>query len=158
MDLRYSASDERFRRELRAWLADAVPKHGAPPPSHDWPARVAYDTGWQRKLFDAGYAGINWPKAYGGRELSATEQLVYYEETARANGIGPRESGALGILMNTRGLMQLIVLGLGLELGILSPTLFTMFVIMAVVTTFATTPILDRILGARGFEAERAAA
>lgn len=84
MDLRYSASDERFRAELRAWLADAVPKHGPPPPTHDWPARVAYDTGWQRKLFDAGYAGINWPKAYGGRELSATEQLVYYEETARA--------------------------------------------------------------------------
>lgn len=84
MDLRYSPSDEAFRRELRAWLADAVPKHGPPPPSHDWPARVAYDTGWQRKLFDAGYAGINWPRAYGGRELSATEQLVYYEETARA--------------------------------------------------------------------------
>jgi alkylation response protein AidB-like acyl-CoA dehydrogenase len=84
LDLRYSTSDEAFRRELRAWLADAVRQHGAPPPSHDWPARVAYDTGWQRKLFDAGYAGINWPKAYGGRELSATEQLVYYEETARA--------------------------------------------------------------------------
>jgi alkylation response protein AidB-like acyl-CoA dehydrogenase len=84
LDLRYSAADERFRRELRAWLADAVPTHGAPPPPHDWSARVAYDTGWQRKLFDAGYAGINWPKAYGGRELSATEQLVYYEETARA--------------------------------------------------------------------------
>jgi len=84
LDLRYSASDERFRAELRAWLADAVPKHGAPPSANDWPARVAYDTGWQRKLFDAGYAGINWPKAYGGRELSATEQLVYYEETARA--------------------------------------------------------------------------
>jgi alkylation response protein AidB-like acyl-CoA dehydrogenase len=84
LDLRYSASDERFRAELRAWLADAVPKHGAVPPAHDWPARVAYDTGWQRKLFDAGYAGINWPKAYGGRELSVTEQLVYYEETARA--------------------------------------------------------------------------
>ncbi len=84
MDLRYSESDERFRAELRAWLADAVPKHGAPPPSHDWPGRVAYDCGWQRKLFDAGYAGINWPKEFGGRELSATEQLVYYEETARA--------------------------------------------------------------------------
>jgi alkylation response protein AidB-like acyl-CoA dehydrogenase len=51
---------------------------------HDWPARVAYDTGWQRKLFEAGYAGIGWPAAYGGRDLAATEQLVYYEETARA--------------------------------------------------------------------------
>ena len=84
MDLRYSESDERFRRELRAWLADAVPKHGPPPPAHDWSARVAYDTGWQRQLFEAGYAGINWPAEYGGRDLSATEQLVYYEETARA--------------------------------------------------------------------------
>ncbi|HTY18820.1 MAG TPA: acyl-CoA dehydrogenase family protein [Myxococcota bacterium] len=85
MDLRYSESDERFRSELRRWLADAVPKHGPQPPVHDWPARVAYDTGWQRKLFEAGYAGINWPAAYGGRDLSATEQLVYYEETARAS-------------------------------------------------------------------------
>jgi alkylation response protein AidB-like acyl-CoA dehydrogenase len=84
MDLRDSPSDQKLRRELRGWLADAVPKHGPTPPAHDWPARVAYDTGWQRKLFDAGYAGINWPAAYGGRDLSATEQLVYYEEYARA--------------------------------------------------------------------------
>jgi alkylation response protein AidB-like acyl-CoA dehydrogenase len=51
---------------------------------HDWPARRAYDTGWQRKLFDAGYAGVSWPKAYGGRDATLTEQLVWYEETARA--------------------------------------------------------------------------
>ena len=84
MDLRYSASDESFREELRTWLAEAVPAHGEPPPPNDWAARRAYDTGWQRKLFDAGYAGINWPKEYGGRDLSLSEQLVYYEETARA--------------------------------------------------------------------------
>src|SRR5690606_4464474 len=84
VELRYSEADERFRRELREWLAAAGPKHGPPPPAHDWPARVAYDTGWQRRLFDAGYAGISWPAAYGGRDLSATEQLVYYEEYARA--------------------------------------------------------------------------
>jgi alkylation response protein AidB-like acyl-CoA dehydrogenase len=84
LDLRYSDADEKFRQELRAWLAEQVPAHGPPPPTHDWPARRAYDTGWQRKLFDAGYAGINWPKAYGGREASPTEQLVYYEEYARA--------------------------------------------------------------------------
>ncbi len=84
MDLRYSESDEKFRAELRAWLASAVPAHGAPPATHDWPARREYDTGWQRKLFEAGYAGINWPREYGGRDASATEQLVYYEEIARA--------------------------------------------------------------------------
>lgn len=85
MDLRYSESDEKFRAELRSWLNEMVPAHGEPPAINDWPARRAYDTGWQRKLFDAGYAGINWPKEYGGRDASLTEQLVYYEETARAN-------------------------------------------------------------------------
>ena len=84
MDLRYSEADEKFRGELRAWLADAVPAHGSAPPYSDWDARRAYDTGWQRKLFDAGYAGINWPAAFGGRDASLTEQLVYYEEIARA--------------------------------------------------------------------------
>jgi len=71
---------------------------------------------------------------------------------ARMNGLSPRTAGALGILMNTRGLMELIVLNVGLDLGILSPKLFAMFVIMAVTTTFATTPILDRLLGRAGFE------
>jgi len=85
LDLRYSDSDEKFRAELRAWLDEAVPAHGEPPAINDWPARRAYDTGWQKKLFDAGYAGINWPKEYGGLDASLTEQLVYYEETARAD-------------------------------------------------------------------------
>jgi alkylation response protein AidB-like acyl-CoA dehydrogenase len=84
MDLRYSESDEAFRAELRAWLAREVLAHGAPPPGHDWAARRAYDTGWQRKLHDAGYAGIHWPRAYGGRDASPITQLVYYEEIARA--------------------------------------------------------------------------
>ncbi len=84
MQLRYSESDEKFRAELRAWLAEAVPAYGPPPLGHGWHARRDYDTGWQRRLFEAGYAGINWPKLYGGRDLSLSEQLVYYEETARA--------------------------------------------------------------------------
>ena len=84
MRLRYSDSDEKFRAELRAWLAEAVPGHGEPPVGHDWHARREYDTSWQRKLHDAGYAGINWPREYGGRDLSLSEQLVYYEEIARA--------------------------------------------------------------------------
>jgi Kef-type K+ transport system membrane component KefB len=62
---------------------------------------------------------------------------------ALATGLGARDSLALGVLMNTRGLMELIVLNVGLELGVVSPTLFTMLVIMALVTTLATTPILD---------------
>jgi len=85
VDLRYSEVDEKFRAELRSWLAEEVPAHGTPPSINDWDARRAWDTGWQRKLFEAGYAGINWPKAYGGRDATLTEQLVYYEEIARAN-------------------------------------------------------------------------
>jgi alkylation response protein AidB-like acyl-CoA dehydrogenase len=84
MDLRYSERDEKFRAELRAWLAEAVPAHGPSPPASDWAARRAYDTGWQRKLHEAGFAAIHWPAEYGGRDASPTEQLVYYEETARA--------------------------------------------------------------------------
>ena len=61
---------------------------------------------------------------------------------ARWTGLGWREASALGILMNTRGLMELIVLNIGLDLGVISPTVFTMLVIMALVTTFATAPVL----------------
>ena len=61
---------------------------------------------------------------------------------ARFHGISWRHSSALGVLMNTRGLMELIVLNIGLELGIISPRLFAMMVIMALVTTLMTTPIL----------------
>ena len=88
MDLRYSKSDQVFRHALRTWLAEAVPAHGNSPSRHDWEARRAYDTGWQRKLFDAGYAGINWPKEFGGRGASLMEELVYYEEMSRANAPG----------------------------------------------------------------------
>jgi Kef-type K+ transport system membrane component KefB/nucleotide-binding universal stress UspA family protein len=64
---------------------------------------------------------------------------------ARLTGLRWREASAIGILMNTRGLMELIVLNIGLDLGVISPTVFTMLVIMALVTTFATTPILRRV-------------
>ena len=70
---------------------------------------------------------------------------------ARLVGLGWRESSALGILMNTRGLMELIVLNLGLEMGVISPTLFAMLVLMALITTFTTTPVLNLIMGERGF-------
>ena len=61
---------------------------------------------------------------------------------------------ALGILMNTRGLVELIVLNIGLDLGVITPRLFTMLVIMALVTTMMTSPILMAIL--RSGEASRA--
>src|ERR1700680_3072979 len=62
---------------------------------------------------------------------------------ARLTGLGWRTSSALGVLMNTRGLMELIVLNIGLDLGVISPSLFAMMVVMALVTTMTTTPVLQ---------------
>jgi Kef-type K+ transport system membrane component KefB len=62
--------------------------------------------------------------------------------SARLTGLGWHDATGLGVLMNTRGLMELIVLNVGLDLNILSPTLFAMMVLMALATTLATAPLL----------------
>jgi K+:H+ antiporter len=64
---------------------------------------------------------------------------------ARLTGMKWHDAASLGILMNTRGLMELVVLNVGLDLGVISPRLFTMMVIMALVTTLTTTPVLELI-------------
>jgi Kef-type K+ transport system membrane component KefB len=60
-------------------------------------------------------------------------------------GIPLREAASLGTLMNTRGLMELVILNIGLDIGVISPALFSMMVIMALFTTFMTTPVLRLI-------------
>src|SRR5215831_15600906 len=84
VDLRPSAADEAFRAGLRTWLATELPNVAPQPQREDWDARRRWDTDWQRRLFDAGYAGLHWPKEYGGRGATPTEQLIFYEETTRA--------------------------------------------------------------------------
>ncbi|WP_394847169.1 cation:proton antiporter [Pendulispora brunnea] len=71
---------------------------------------------------------------------------------ARIAGLQKRDAASIGILMNTRGLMELVVLQVGFDLGIISPTLFAMMVVMALVTTFLTSPLLRLTRGvpARG--------
>jgi len=64
---------------------------------------------------------------------------------ARISGMSWRESAAVGVLMNTRGLVELIILNIGLDLGVLSPALFSIMVLMALVTTFMTSPLLSWI-------------
>jgi Kef-type K+ transport system membrane component KefB len=66
---------------------------------------------------------------------------------AKIAGLGWRDAASIGILMNTRGLMELVVLTIGLELRVISPTLFAMMVIMALVTTIMTAPILRLLMG-----------
>jgi Kef-type K+ transport system membrane component KefB len=61
------------------------------------------------------------------------------------SGMPLREAAGLGTLMNTRGLMELVILNIGLDIGVISPALFSMMVMMALVTTFMTTPVLSLI-------------
>ena len=68
--------------------------------------------------------------------------------SARLSGMPWREAGAVGILMNTRGLMELVVLNIGLDIGVISSALYTMMVLMALVTTFVTSPLLGLIFPA----------
>jgi alkylation response protein AidB-like acyl-CoA dehydrogenase len=84
VELRDSDTDAAFRAELRAWLLATLPTLPPPPARGDWEGRKRFDTDWQRRLFDAGYAGIAWPQAYGGRDASPSEELVFLEETTGA--------------------------------------------------------------------------
>ena len=75
-------------------------------------------------------------------------------------GMSSRESAGLGILMNTRGLMELVILDIGLDIKVISPALFSMMVLMALFTTFLTTPLLqlvcpDYLFRARGMRVSR---
>ena len=74
--------------------------------------------------------------------VACAGKLLGSTATMRLLGNPWKESLALGVLMNTRGLVELIVLNIGLDLGVLSPTLFAMLVIMAVVTTMMASPLL----------------
>ncbi|MGW7460592.1 acyl-CoA dehydrogenase [Streptomyces sp. NPDC054797] len=84
MELTYTEEEEDFRARLRAWLAKELPALPAKPSPDDWPARRAYDLGWQRRLYEAGYAGLHWPVDAGGQGATPTQHLIFLEETERA--------------------------------------------------------------------------
>jgi Kef-type K+ transport system membrane component KefB len=100
----------------------------------------ALDT-WQLWLVAAAVSAAAVAGKVGGCALAAW-----------ASGMSPREGACVGILMNTRGLMELIVINVGKDLGVIPDSVFSMLVLMAVVTTFMTTPLLVRL--ARGTEIE----
>ncbi|MFE2985436.1 acyl-CoA dehydrogenase [Streptomyces sp. NPDC059262] len=84
MDLSYTDEEEEFRARLREWLASVLPGLPPKPSPNDWPGRRAYDLGWQRRLYDAGYAGLHWPADAGGRGATPTQHLIFLEETEKA--------------------------------------------------------------------------
>jgi alkylation response protein AidB-like acyl-CoA dehydrogenase len=83
MDLEFSPVEERFRTECRMWLEAHVP-HGLP--SGDTRDGFTAHLEWERALFDARYAVVSWPEAYGGRDGSLWEWLIFEEEYYRAGG------------------------------------------------------------------------
>jgi hypothetical protein len=84
VDLRLADRELAFRDRLRAWLAETVPALPRAADRADFGARRQYDAGWQRRLFDAGYAGVDWPAEHGGLGAPPTEQLIFLAESARA--------------------------------------------------------------------------
>src|SRR5579885_2437185 len=82
MEIRFTPAEEAFRAEARAWIEANKPRTPRP---EDLRARRAYDCAWQRTMYDAGWDGIAWPKAYGGRGATLMEQLIWFEEYARAD-------------------------------------------------------------------------
>ncbi|HXJ36194.1 MAG TPA: acyl-CoA dehydrogenase family protein [Candidatus Eisenbacteria bacterium] len=79
-ELSYTAEEQAFRRELRAWLAANLPKEPVP---DDEDARRVFQRAWQKRLAAAGYVGIHWPREHGGRGASLNEQVIFTEEMAR---------------------------------------------------------------------------
>jgi alkylation response protein AidB-like acyl-CoA dehydrogenase len=83
VEIRFSAAEEAFRTDARAWLEANVPRDRRPVGA-DLAALRDYDLAWQRRMFEGGWAGVSWPREYGGRGASLMEQVIWYEEYARA--------------------------------------------------------------------------
>jgi alkylation response protein AidB-like acyl-CoA dehydrogenase len=92
MEIRFSDEDEAFRREAAAWLESALAGEFAPlrgrGGSGDDAAFVEERRAWERKLASGGWTCIGWPQAHGGRGASLTQQVIFYEEYARASAPG----------------------------------------------------------------------
>ncbi len=93
MDLTLSPVEEAFRDELRVWLQANNP--GREPAGEE--AAFEFRRDWQRHLHQAGWAGVSWPKEYGGRGATLIEQAIFNEEIARAQA--PQLANGLGLAM-----------------------------------------------------------
>src|SRR5229473_172365 len=102
MDFKFSAEDEAFRSEFRGWLSANLPKAGKAEDggdfmressSDDWKRRVE----WHKKMHAGGWVGISWPKEYGGRGATLTQQIIYNEELSKVNS--PMLVNGLGIML-----------------------------------------------------------
>ncbi|HET6842654.1 MAG TPA: acyl-CoA dehydrogenase [Candidatus Angelobacter sp.] len=108
MDLNLTADELKFRDQLRAWLKANAPKDWDEFREESMEKRFDYLRRWQRKLFEGGWAGISWPKAYGGRGASLMEQVIFWQEMALADA--PPMANVLGL-----GLIGPTIIAFGTE-------------------------------------------
>jgi alkylation response protein AidB-like acyl-CoA dehydrogenase len=94
VDLTLNDSERTFRDDVRAWIEG---NHPGPAPQGGDQAQFEFEREWQRKLHDGGWAGISWPKEYGGRGATLIEQSIFGEELARSKA--PRPANVLGLVM-----------------------------------------------------------
>ncbi len=107
MDFSYSEPEERFRLELRSWLAEHLSRHFGPgelSEELDPDARFERMLRWHRAMHAGGWVGIHWPREYGGRGASLLEQVVYAEEMGLAGA--PPPINPIAIMMVGPTLMQ----------------------------------------------------
>jgi len=97
VNLDYTEDELLFRDEVRTWLEENKPSEPLPPAGLE---RLAYEKAWQRKLYEGGWAGISWPKEYGGCGFSLMRQLIWFEEVALARA--PAE-GIFFVALNHAG-------------------------------------------------------
>lgn len=93
MDLNLTTEQQAFRDEVRAWLVANVPAPTGMTLGD--PGALEAARAWEKKLFEAGYAAISWPKAYGGRDADLFTQAIFAEEYARAGA--PQRLNVLGL-------------------------------------------------------------
>jgi alkylation response protein AidB-like acyl-CoA dehydrogenase len=94
MDLTLSPSEQEFREEVRVWLRE---NHPGPEPEGSLDEVIAFRRVWQHKLHEGGWAGISWPKEYGGRGATMIEQAIFVGEAARHGT--PSPANVLGLAM-----------------------------------------------------------
>jgi alkylation response protein AidB-like acyl-CoA dehydrogenase len=94
MDLTLSPSEAEFRDEVRTWLQE---NHPGPEPEAGLDEVMGFRREWQKKLHEAGWAGISWPKEYGGRGATMIEQAIFAAEASRQEA--PSPANVLGLAM-----------------------------------------------------------
>jgi alkylation response protein AidB-like acyl-CoA dehydrogenase len=106
MDLSYSPEELAFQREVRAWLKKNVPKKQQDERPMEWgdPRQIERAKAWQRKVYEAGYVALGWPREYGGQDADVMRQTIVNEEMVRARA--PGIIGMMGIQMVGPTLIQ----------------------------------------------------